>query len=63
MPSTLRPTDDQQQQRKAHDAATLLLAEVDRARRLKLFGEVAVTIKLQNGTIGQYETLVRQTHK
>jgi uncharacterized protein with FMN-binding domain len=54
---------DQEQIQKANNAVDLLKAGIIEAMDRGLFGEVTVTVKVQNGRIGHFERLVRETYK
>jgi hypothetical protein len=54
---------EQDQSQKAKNAIGLLKSSIEQAQSEELFGEVTITIKFQNGRIGHYERVVRETYK
>lgn len=56
-------TQTQEQAQKANHAIELLRTSIGDASNAQLFGEVTITVKFQNGQIGHYEKVTRETYK
>lgn len=54
---------DQEQTQKANNAIALLKESIVEAQERCLFGEVTITVKFQNGKVGHYERLTKETYK